>query len=76
MWSFKMWNVNILTNTPPEEISSSSIAMGEEFYNEIMNMLDERKIINDHALITSDEIDHSQEYKYTEVKFCIYVSTI
>lgn len=60
-------NENILTNIPPEEISFSSIAMGEEFYNIIVNMLEERKIIEDYELITSDEIDQLQEY--TEVSF-------
>lgn len=66
-----MQNDNLITNTPPDEISSSSIAMGEEFYKNIVEMLGERQIVKEHDLITCDEIDHLQEY--TEVS-CVFMS--
>lgn len=62
-----MQNNNLLTDTPPDEISSSSIAIGEEFYNNIVQMVGERQIVEEHDLITADEIDHLQEY--AEVSF-------
>ncbi|XP_046476181.1 uncharacterized protein [Neodiprion pinetum] len=52
----------LLVKNPPSEMSHSSIVMGEEFYNSIVTMLDERKIIEDEELITKDEDDETNEY--------------
>lgn len=58
---------NLVTDTPPEEISATSIAIGEEIFKEIMLMLEERKIILDDNLITVEESDDEEEYE--EVRF-------
>lgn len=60
---------NLLTNTPPTEISEASIAMGEEIFNEIIFMLQDRRIIIDDDLIFAEEIDIVNEEEYEEVSF-------
>lgn len=60
---------NLLTDTPPKEISAASIAIGEEIFKEIMLMLEEKKLILDDNLITVEESDDEEEYE--EVCFFI-----
>ncbi|XP_071573952.1 uncharacterized protein [Temnothorax nylanderi] len=57
---------NLLTNTPPAQISHASIAMGEAIFNEIMFMLDDRKIIIDEDLIGAEDIDIDNAEEYEE----------
>jgi len=59
---------NLITDTSPEQISAASIAMGEEIFNEIMFMLQDRKIITDEDLILPEETDVLNKEEYTEVR--------
>lgn len=56
---------NLLTDTPPAEISAASIAMGEKIYEEIKFILEDHKIIIDEDLIRveNNDIDNINEYK-------------
>lgn len=60
---------NLLTNTPPAQISAVSIAMGEEIFKEIMFMLEDRKIITDEDLICAKDIDIVNAEEFEEVRF-------
>lgn len=55
---------DLLTNTPPDQISSVSIVMGEVIYEEIINILGDRQIITEDDLILFDESDMKD---YTKV---------
>lgn len=67
---------NLLTNTPSQEISSTSIAIGNEIFKEIVCMLGERKIINDEQLITFEETDSEKEYKEVCFEFFVDIFVI
>lgn len=62
---------NLLTDTPPKEVSAASIAMGEEIFKEIICMLQERTIIYDEDLILQEETDVMNIEEYTEVRFTV-----
>ncbi|KAL0125177.1 hypothetical protein PUN28_004366 [Cardiocondyla obscurior] len=42
---------DLITDEPPEYMSDASIAMGEEFFKEIMYMLEDRKVVTEENLI-------------------------
>jgi len=65
---------NLITNTPPEQISAASIVMGEEIFKEIIFMLQDRKIIADEDLILSEETDvlNKKEYIQKYVEFLLF----
>lgn len=63
---------HLLTDTPPDKISSVSVVMGEVIFEEIVNILGDRKIIVEDDLILCNESDG--EGTYEEV--CKYISII
>lgn len=58
---------NLLTNTPSEQMSAASIAMGEEIFKEIIFMLEDRKIVTDEVLICAEDADTDNEYEFVDV---------
>lgn len=66
----KLLNENLICDTPPDEISSISTAIGEEIYKQLSYMVADREIITDEDLIVSNEINEAKEYE--EVCFKIY----
>lgn len=58
---------NLITDTPPSEISAASVAMGKEIFKRIMLMLEDHKIIIDEDLIHAEEIDIVANSEYEEV---------
>lgn len=54
---------NFLTDTPPDEISSVSVAMGEVMFEEIINILGDRQIVIENDLILFDESDTEGIYE-------------
>lgn len=54
---------DLITEKPPEKISSVSVAIGEVMYEEIINILGERKIVTEDELILFDESDSEGVYK-------------
>lgn len=54
---------NFLTDTPPDEISSVSVAMGEVICEEIINILGDRQIVIENDLILFDESDTEEIYE-------------
>lgn len=64
---------NLLTDTPSEEISAASIAMGKEIFEEIIFMLEDRQITTDENPITAKEFGVAYEEEYEEVHFEFFV---
>lgn len=54
---------NLLTNAPPEKISSVSIVMGEVIYDKIIDIIGENKVVVDEELILFEESDTEGVYK-------------
>lgn len=54
-------DANLIVSSPSTQISPISIAMGEEFYNTILDMLAERTIIIDEDLIAFNETDEEEK---------------
>lgn len=65
---------NLLTNSPVDEMSAASIAMGEEIFKEIIFMLEDRQIIIDENLITADEIITDNDEEYEKVRSELFVN--
>lgn len=65
---------NMLINTPPNKISSGSVAMGEEIFKEVLCMLEERNLITDEDLITFEECDSEGEYE--EVCYVFFIDIL
>ncbi|XP_011702627.1 PREDICTED: uncharacterized protein LOC105458780 [Wasmannia auropunctata] len=57
---------NLLTNKPPEKISSVSLAMAEEISKATINVLNEHIVIVDEELILFDESDDEGNFKEKE----------
>lgn len=60
---------NLLTDKPPDKISSVSVVMGKVIFENIIDMLGERKVVTEDDLIMFDESD--SEGLYEEV--CYFV---
>jgi len=58
---------NLLTNTPPEKISSVSLAMAEEISKATINILNECIVIVDEELILFDESDDEGNFKEVRI---------
>lgn len=54
---------DLLTDTPPDKISSVSIVMGEVICEEIINILADRQIVIDDDLILFEESDIEELYE-------------
>ncbi|XP_067212474.1 uncharacterized protein [Linepithema humile] len=54
---------DFLTNTPPDQISSVSVVMGEVICEEIIKILGDRQIVAEHDLILCDESDGEEIYE-------------
>jgi len=54
---------DLLTENPPEKISSVSMAMGEVIHDTIINILGERKVVTEEELILFEESDSEEMYE-------------
>lgn len=62
-------DLNLLTNTPPSTISANSIAIGNEIFIAIQDLLAERQIIDGDELININEEDEVHEYEEVSITF-------
>ncbi|XP_071652218.1 uncharacterized protein [Temnothorax longispinosus] len=58
---------DLLTDTPPDKISSVSVAMGEVICEKIINILANRQIVIEEDLILFDENDTEGEYEECKI---------
>lgn len=54
---------NLLTNEPPDKISSVSLAMAEEISKATINVLNESVVVADEELILFDETDDEGNFE-------------
>lgn len=64
----------LLTDKPPERITSVSLAMAKEISKITINVLNENIVITDEELILFDETDDKHNFK--EVFYYFYITTI
>lgn len=63
----------LLTDEPPERITSVSLAMAEEISKVTINVLNEGIVVTDEELILFEETDDEDNFK--EVFYYFYVTT-
>lgn len=71
-----LFDLHLVTSTPPSTISERAKVIGEAICNAILDLLAEKRIVCEDELITVDEKDDLQEYtacdtvSFTFVWFC------